>query len=144
MMIDTVEIHSGEEVTINKKYKNNFGRFQAIGEINCMYTKSKEKKTDIFNVIAQMSKPAIILFNELKNNRAPETNVTTYSTKAMTDKEKALHRLRIRELKKFNLVKRIKTYNRFEPIPADSWIINPVFIKCTEYNTAKTIYGGLK
>jgi hypothetical protein len=144
MIINTVEIHSSEEITINKRYKNNFGKFQAIGEINCMYTKDKEKKTDIFNIIAQMSKPAIILFNELKNNRAPETNITTYSTKIMTNREKALHRLRIRELKKFNLIKKIKTYNRFEPIPADSWIINPAFIKCSEYTNAIKVYGGLK
>ena len=73
--------------------KNNLGYFQAIGVVADMH--NKNQKTDIFTQLCKLSKPAFTLFNDLKNNRDPYTNLARLPVKKRTRSQQAMFYKRI-------------------------------------------------
>ena len=128
-----------DEVSFSRKRKEKLDNFHPIGRINSMY--SDEERHDIFDALAIVSKPAYSLFNQLKNNRNPEDNLTYIFQKlTMTKSEKVMQATRIKELKGINVICKVKQKNKRLYINPASvnliknnpvvYMINPGYIKC--------------
>ena len=129
--LQTVEIQSGSTVTVSAAYKERLGPFQAIGRINSMFSK-KVEVTDIFDILDKVSKSAYSLFNQIKNNRNPTTNIACLPKESLSKSQRVMYNKRLKELKNFNLIKKAVTIDKREPIKKNSFMINPRLIKCPD------------
>jgi len=118
--------------------KYDFGIFQAIGGVNNVYnTTKKPVSTDIFTRISRMSKSAILLFEELKNNRYPENNLCTYALDNPTRSQQVMFNKYIAEMKKQDIIVKAITLNALKPVPKNTYMFNPHLIKCYEQQEAE-------
>lgn len=122
-------VYDDEIAEVRKKRKVDFGEFQAIGRVTSMYDK-QPVKSDIFKRLRQVNKSAFDLFDDLKDTRNPYTNMCHIPINNMSASQLKMFRSRIKELKDVDIIRKARTIDEREPIPKNSYMINPHLIKC--------------
>lgn len=138
--------YNSEYLDINfkpKSIKTNLYPFQAIGRINSM--KNNNEKNDIFKHLRKVNKAAFDLFDDLKDNRDPVSNICIIDTTKMTISQKRMFQSRIRELKKANIIRKVKKVCGILLVTKNSFMLNPYLIKCPKnVEGTETIWNLLK
>ncbi len=122
-----------QELSIKPKRKNNYGRFQAIGEITNMYD-MKPKNTDLFTMLTLLSHGTLLVFEDLKNNRDSANNHTCSPTTGLTKNQIRVINRDISQLKKLGIIKKI--HKR-------SFMFNPSLIMCYDQDVAVNEWSTL-
>ena len=135
-----------EELVIRRKRKMIKSPFSAVGKL----TSYRDNHTDIFDLLAQVSKGAFRLFTELKRHRDEKNNLVYYPTKDKSKTQKETFSRRLRELRKYKIVriararmdgldpKRPYVYGR------QTYMINPDLLKCWDYEEADFLWRQCK
>lgn len=111
------------------------------------HKKSRSFSMDLIDKLVTVSKAAAVLFNDLKNNRCPDTNVVTMGDWGeLTPSEIRSAYRKISELKKADLIVGVEAVDgKINKPPKFTYMINPYYIKPWEYDKAKTgweLLGG--
>lgn len=140
-ILPSIHLNDDEALKKVKAPKYSLGRFSAIGEINNMYTPiNKRLKTDIFDLIEQLSKSAYALFNALKNRRDPYTNLCVYSLDQPTKSQQVMFGRNLAELRTKGIVVKAKTINLLKPVQPHTYMINPYLLKALEKEEAEATW----
>jgi len=104
---------------------------------------------DIFDLLDRVSKGAFSVFNNLKYNRAEDTNLTKYDEpEEMSKTDKEVLSRRLRELKDADIIRALKKeipapnsnqIYRFQD-PRKVFIINPALIRCVNHEEAMYLW----
>ena len=135
-----------EELVLRRKRKMIKSPFSAVGEL----TSDRQKKTDIFDLLDQVSKGAFSLFTALKRCRNVNNNLVKYSTKDWSKTQKETFSRRLRELRKYNIVKiaRARMYglgpNQQYVCKRQTYMINPDLLKCWDFDDADLLWSQCK
>jgi len=128
------------EIVRSRHYlREDYSPFSMIGVLRNMTNRDKETM-DILDILEQLPKGAFSLFNQLKLNRDPATNMCCYPINHLTRSEQVAIRRNLGELYKAGIVKKAKTTDLVNPLPKHSYMINPYMIKCFEYSRAKKVW----
>jgi len=95
---------------------------------------------DIFDLLAQVSKSAFQLFNQIKLNRDPETNICVLAGEFNTPSQKAAFSRSFNELKRKNIIRRVKTAYYKKDKNEQAFILNPDLFKTFDINKAQEIW----
>lgn len=140
-----VEIPDNLKLTVERKQKNTWGRFQAISPFS---TKARKEKYDLLENFTQLTPAAQRLFVEINLHRDGDTNLVCYPLpfENRTDSAYKLHSRALSKLKSQQFVKQLKNEDVqklnlcYSSVPCQHFIINPHFIRCTSFNTAKLMW----
>lgn len=128
------------EVVRNRKYRReNYSPFSMIGVIRDMRNRDREP-IDIFEILEKVSKKAFSVFNEVKLNRDPATNMCHFPINHLPRSAQVSIRTALGELYKAEILRKAKTINLLNPLPRQTYMINPYMIKCWDYEEAKEIW----
>ena len=135
-------------VTVERKSKDNFGIFQAVGPFS---TPNNPSKYDILEKFAHINTTAQHLFNEIKKHR-DAMNFAIYRlpfNRAQTSSQYKLHSRAVTVLKVNDFLKQlrkqhIEEHELFLPPNAQAFIINPELIRCENYKHSRRIWRNLK
>ena len=134
----SIFLQPDEYIKIGKAYKEDYGPFSMIGVMTKMETNNGNQ--DIFDLITQLSKGAINLFNELKLRLDPNNNLSCYPYLNESNSKQVLFRRYMKELKNLGIVKKARTVDALNPVSKGTYMINPVLIKCREYERACQVW----
>ena len=135
-----------EELVVRKKSVNIKAPFSAVGEL----TSDGQKKTDIFDLLDQVSKGAFSLFTALKRCRNANNNLVKYSTKDWSKTQKETFSRRLRELRKYNIVRIARARmdglgpNQQYVCKRQTYMINPDLLKCWDFEDADVLWRQCK
>ncbi|MGH1461198.1 MAG: hypothetical protein ACRBB6_04100 [Neptuniibacter sp.] len=132
----TIEVPEDHTLVVRKNVKNNFGKFQAIGPMRTM----DSKEEDIFDLLAQVSKSAFQLFNQIKLTRDPETNICVTRIEFNSASQKAAFSRSFNELKRKDIIKRVKAAYYKKDKNEQAFILNPDLFKTFNINKAQEIW----
>ena len=138
-----LDLEDGECVNKRKVYKEDFGNFSMIGEIRTMRNTNKRLAPDIIECLNAMSKGAISLFTEMKMQLNYTDNTVYYSTDKFTQSQKTMFSRYLGELKKVDLVRKVKKTHVYKKAPKHKYMVNPEIIKCNDMSKAKDIWSYL-
>jgi hypothetical protein len=144
---DTIKYDKyNEEVVVRRKRKMIKSPFSAVGEL----TSSGDKQKDIFDLLDQVSKGAFSLFTALKRCRNVNNNLVKYSTKDWSKTQKETFSRRLRELRKYKIVRIARARmdglgpNQQYVCKRQTYMINPDLLKCWEYDDADLLWSQCK
>ena len=135
-----------EELVLRRKSKMIKSPFSAVGKL----TSDGQEKTDIFDLLDQVSKGAFSLFTALKRCRNVNNNLVYYSTKDWSKTQKETFSRRLRELRKYNIVRIARArmvghdFQRPYVCKRQTYMINPDLLKCWEYEDAALLWSQCK
>ena len=135
-----------EELVLRRKKKMIKSPFSAVGEL----TSDGQKKTDIFDLLDQVSKGAFSLFTDLKRGRDKNNNLVHYSTKDRSKTQRETFSRRLRELRKHNIVRiaraRMVGHDSQRPYVCkrQTYMINPDLLKCWDFDDADQLWSHCK
>jgi len=147
------------KVTIEEKYKNDFGAFTPIGVLKSSTTRISYM--DLLDLIISLSKKEQELFNEIKNNSDRNLRIASMDHWENLDKSvQGILYQRLVTIKAVGLIRKIypmaipkemhdsaltaRIVNILTKPGKFSFIINPNYIKAFEVNSAKAIWNQLK
>ena len=140
---DTIKYDKyNEEVVVRRKRKMIKSPFSAVGEL----TSDRQNKTDIFDLLDQVSKGAFSLFTALKRCRNVNNNLVKYSTKDWSKTQKETFSRRLRELRNYDIVRiaraRMVGHDSQRPYVCkrQTYMINPDLLKCWDYEDADLLW----
>ena len=131
-----------QEALVRNRKRKIKGYFTPVGKL----TSYRDKHTDIFDLLAQVSKGAFRLFTELKRHRDEKNNLVYYPTKDRSKTQKETFSRRLRELRKYNIVRiaraRMKVQNpvRLYICERQTYMINPDLLRCWEHEDADQLW----
>jgi hypothetical protein len=135
------------EVVVRSKGGN---RLRAPFSATAPYSNKKRRKNmkkDVFDLLVQVSKGALEVFNNLKFNREENNNLTKYvPEEGMTRTQKETLSRKFKELKKVGLIKSVK--GEFQDpggikiytVPKGTFLINPEMIRCSNHDEAEYLW----
>ena len=135
-----------EELVLRRKRKMIKSPFSAVGEL----TSDGQKKTDIFDLLDQVSKGAFSLFTALKRRRNVDNNLVKYSTKDWSKTQKETFSRRLRELRKYKIVRIARARmdglgpNQQYVCKRQTYMINPDLLKCWDFDDADLLWSQCK
>ena len=137
-----------EEVVLRRKIKMIKSPFSAVGKLTS--DGRGQGKTDIFDLLAQVSKGAVNLFAALKRRRNDDNNLVKYSTKDWSKTQRETFSRRLRELRKHSIVRIARARmdglgpNLQYVCKRQTYMINPDLLKCWEYDVADRLWSQCK
>jgi hypothetical protein len=124
-------------------FREDFGPFTMIGELRTMNNKSKNLPLDIIERLNLVSKGAISLFTEMKMHLDYTDNTVHYPTDKFTQSQKTMFSRYLSELKKVDLVRKVRKTHVYKRAPKHLYMINPTHVKCNAYSKALDIWKYL-
>jgi len=139
-----IHLEADELIKKHKFFKEDFGKFQPIGALDNMHTLANDPApTDIFGLLRNVSKSAYVLFDDLKRHRDPKNNLATYALKRPTKSQTVVFNRCLRELKEQLIIITAKTTDMANPIPKNTYLINPALLKCREITATEAMWDIL-
>lgn len=135
-----------EELVLRRKRKMIKSPFSAVGEL----TSDGQKKTDIFDLLGQVSKGAFSVFIALKRHRNKNNNLVYYPTKDRSKTQRETFSRRIRELRKHSIVRIARArMDGQDPMQQyvckrQTYMINPDLLKCWDFDDADELWSQCK
>jgi hypothetical protein len=135
-----------EELVVRRKSVKIKPPFSAIGEL----ASGGQKQKDIFDLLVQVSKGAFSLFNDLKRCRNVNNNLVKYSTKDWSKTQKETFSRRLRELRKYKIVRIARARmdglgpNQQYVCKRQTYMINPDLLKCWDFDDADLLWSQCK
>ena len=142
--VKTLSIESAEGTVLvveNKKvYKDDFGRFNAIGVLN--NKKEKGSKVDLLDILFSCSRAAGLLFIDLKNNRDPQNNVVTMKQwETLSVGQLRSKYSQLKELIDKHLIIKVEPIDdHISKPPRFTYMINPYIIIPRKNNDTKNLW----
>ena len=136
-----------QEVLVKNKRKRIMGPFSAIGSLSTVDDLNEE---DIFDLLSQVSKGAMVLFNAFKLLRCEDSNMARYDISNMTKTRKETFSRNLKELRKANIVRvALREMVTTEPtrpykLPKNTYMINPDLLKCWHFEDAAILWRQCK
>lgn len=120
---------------------SSLNKFQPIGKISNKYI--KELSTDIFGLLRKVTKTAYDLFDDLKQERDPETNIAYLPFVSKTTVLQRKRNRYLQELKELNIVKKLKVTPLSPVVQKSTYMINPNLIMCFNQTEAIALWNIL-
>ena len=142
--VKTLSIESIEDTVLvvesKKVYKDDFGRFNAIGVLN--NKKEKGSKVDLLDILFSCSRAAGLLFIDLKNNRDPQNNVVTMKQwETLTVGQLRSKYSQLKELMDKHLIIKVEPIDdHISKPPRFTYMINPYIIIPRKNNDTKNLW----
>ena len=138
-----LDLQDDEYVEKRRIHKEDFGPFTMIGEIRTMKNKSKNLPMDIIERLNMLTKGAISLFTDMKMHLNYMDNTIFYPTDGFTQSQKTMFSRYFGELKKVDLVRKVKKTHVHKKAPKFLYMVNPEMVKCNEQSKAEEIWRYL-
>lgn len=133
-------VPADSEILIKARYKENYGSFQAISPLRA----HEPGEPDIFDLLASISTSSFKVFNALKVKRNEKNSLCHYPTDKLSKSERVMFNRGVRKLMGKNIIKRVPVSSEIINVRKNTYMINPVMIKCKDYQNACSIWGQLK
>ena len=124
-------------VSAKRKHKEDYRPFSMAAPFK--HKNARRTEMDLIEILITLPKAAIIIFNDLKNNRCPNQNIVTMGEWEALDagKLRPIYRYLNDLVKAGLIVKVIAIREVLGKPPKFTYMINPYIIKPWEYNKAK-------
>ncbi|OFE12349.1 hypothetical protein PHACT_03695 [Pseudohongiella acticola] len=132
-------VPANSDIYIKARYKENFGSFQAISPLRT----SETSGPDIFDLLASVSHSSFKVFNKLKAKRNEKNSLCHYRTDKLSKSEREMFNRGVRQLVGKNIIKRVPVSSEVTNVRKNTYMINPVIIKCWEYEEACSVWMQL-
>lgn len=140
-------VPQGTLINISRKRPNDFGRFQAIGELS---TLDKEVKYDVLEVMGQLSKGAQQLFLKMKRYRDDANRVIMPSEHDIGSYPYKSKMRLCKEIKAMDIIASVtRPYIPILQLEGEQlskcslFMLNPHFIKCPQQMDAQIYWSAL-
>lgn len=123
-------------ISAKRKHKEDYRPFSMAAPFK--HKNARRSEMDLIEILITIPKAAMILFNDLKNNRCPNQNIVTMSEWETLDpgKLRPIYRY-LSDLTKAGLIVKIRAIGETLEKPAKfTYMINPYIIKPWEYTKA--------
>ena len=142
-----VETSAGVEakISFNKKKWSQKRPFGVTGPIKYKNSYYKHDRLDPFDRIIALTKTGQKVFQEIKDRRDKDLNLSTMYIWEDLDKSQARYNQRgIKDLIKYKIVCKVKAVKKYSYYPeANTFMINPYIIKCNKYIFATNLWFEL-
>lgn len=123
-------------VATKQKYKEDYGPCIMIGKPAVNINKPEIRQPHLLEILHKISHGAEGLYIKFFNCRDFRTNIVEYTTKEYSKNQLIVFNRNLRELIQFELVTKLKTINKLKPVKKQTYMLNPIHLKCTKYNKA--------
>lgn len=94
-------------------------------------TQNKKESNDLISRLTQISKSALLVFNELKNHHDPYNMFCYPPDTPMTKSQLTMYQVRIKELKDAGIVRKVKGIVKARHRNPGKYMINPYLVICS-------------